>query len=357
MKVVQIIDSLDAGGAERMAVNYANGLADQISFSGLITTRKEGILKQQIQSNVHFLCLHKKSAFDYKAVFRLRKFLSSNKIDVIHAHGSSFFMGLLVKIIYFKVKLIWHDHYGDRIKNSLSNNWYIKMASLFFDGVIACNNELLDWSNKNLLGSHTVYLPNFTNASDATANQAVLKGIEGKRIVCLSNLRAPKNHKVLLEGFLNSEVVEKGWTLHLIGKENNDDYSSEIRKFVKDNNLEQAVFFYGVQNDIHTILCQGSIGVLASTFEGFPVVLLEYGQAGLAVVSTNVGQCPEIILEERNGLLFHPENSEELAASLVRLTEDETVRIFYSSNLKAYVYENFSSQKIIQKALDFYKSA
>jgi glycosyltransferase involved in cell wall biosynthesis len=357
VKVVQIIDSLDAGGAERMAVNYANGLAGQIAFSGLIATRRGGVLKQQIQSNVHFLCLQKKSAFDYKAVFRLRKFLSINKIDVIHVHGSSFFIGLLVKIIYFKVKLIWHDHYGDRIKNTLSNNWYIKVASLFFDGVIACNNELLDWSNKNLFTSHTVYLPNFTNASDPTLSQTVLKGIEGKRIVCLSNLRAPKNHKVLLKGFLNSEVFEKGWTLHLIGKENNDDYSNEIRSFVKDKNLEQAVFFYGVQNDIHAILSQASIGVLTSTFEGFPVVLLEYGQAGLAVISTNVGQCPEIILDERNGSLFHPESTEELSATLIRLTEDETLRIFYSSNLKAYVYENFSSRKIIQKALDFYKSA
>lgn len=357
MKVVQIIDSLDAGGAERMAINYANGLADQISFSGLIATRKEGILKQQMQSNVHFICLHKKSAFDYKAVFRLRKFLSVNEIDIIHVHGSSFFIGLLVKIFYFKVKLIWHDHYGDRIKNTRSNNWYIKMASLCFDGVIACNNELLDWSNKNLFSSHTVYLPNFTNASDVTANETVLEGIEGKRIVCLSNLRTPKNHKVLLEGFLTSKVFEKGWTLHLVGKENNDDYSNEIRSFVRDNNLKEAVFFYGVQNDIHAILSKASIGVLTSTFEGFPVVLLEYGQAGLAVISTNVGQCPEIILDERNGSLFHPEKSDELASLLIRLTEDEALRIFYSSNLKSYVYENFSSQKIIQKALDFYRSA
>jgi hypothetical protein len=29
------------GGAERMAVNYANALAGQISFSGLVTTRKK----------------------------------------------------------------------------------------------------------------------------------------------------------------------------------------------------------------------------------------------------------------------------------------------------------------------------
>jgi len=36
MRIVQLIDSLDPGGAERMAVNYANALTDIISFQELI---------------------------------------------------------------------------------------------------------------------------------------------------------------------------------------------------------------------------------------------------------------------------------------------------------------------------------
>ena len=32
MRIIQIIDSLEAGGAERMAVNYANALVDEISL-------------------------------------------------------------------------------------------------------------------------------------------------------------------------------------------------------------------------------------------------------------------------------------------------------------------------------------
>ena len=34
MRIVQLIDSLETGGAERMAVNYANSLSDTIDFSG-----------------------------------------------------------------------------------------------------------------------------------------------------------------------------------------------------------------------------------------------------------------------------------------------------------------------------------
>ncbi|MCL9805093.1 glycosyltransferase [Flavobacterium amniphilum] len=356
MKVVQIIDSLDAGGAERMALNYANCLKDEIEFSGLVVTRDEGVLKNQIEPDVHFLNLKRKGTFDFKAILKLRKFLSENKIEVIHTHGSSFFIGVLVKLIYFRIKLIWHDHYGDRVKDSLSNNLYIKTASIFFNGVIACNNELLQWAKKNLFGSNHVYLPNFTVNNLSHERKVVLKGIEGKRIVCLSNLRNPKNHMVLLEGFYKSGVSEKGWTLHLIGKDNNDPYSENIKEFIRNNNLENEVFLYGAQNDVYSVLSQTTIGVLASTFEGFPVVLLEYGQSGLAVISSNVGQCPEIILDGKNGLLFQPHDASQLAVELQKLTEDEALRVFYSSNLKSYVYQNFSGEAIIQKAIHFYKS-
>ena len=60
MRILQIIDSLEAGGAERMAVNYANALADKIDFSGLVATRKEGALRNQLSINVSYLFLNKK---------------------------------------------------------------------------------------------------------------------------------------------------------------------------------------------------------------------------------------------------------------------------------------------------------
>ena len=50
MRILQIIDSLEAGGAERMAVNYANALAITIEFSGLVATRKEGPLLNQVNN-------------------------------------------------------------------------------------------------------------------------------------------------------------------------------------------------------------------------------------------------------------------------------------------------------------------
>ena len=72
MRIVQLIDSLEAGGAERMAVNLANGLAKQVEFSGLVCTRKEGLLLAQIRAEVNYFFMAKKSALDLTALFRLR---------------------------------------------------------------------------------------------------------------------------------------------------------------------------------------------------------------------------------------------------------------------------------------------
>lgn len=68
MRILQLIDSLEAGGAERMAVNYANALTDAIDFSGLVATRKEGPLLSQLGNKVSYLYLNKKAAVDFKAL-------------------------------------------------------------------------------------------------------------------------------------------------------------------------------------------------------------------------------------------------------------------------------------------------
>ena len=59
MRVLQLIDSIDAGGAERIAVTFANALADQNQTSHLCVTRAEGVLKDQLNPAVGFHFLKK----------------------------------------------------------------------------------------------------------------------------------------------------------------------------------------------------------------------------------------------------------------------------------------------------------
>ena len=95
MRILQLIDSLEAGGAERMAVNYANALATTLEFSSLVATRKEGPLLGEIDSKVIYLFLNKKSKLDFGALWRLRSFVLQYAITHVHAHSTSFFIAFL----------------------------------------------------------------------------------------------------------------------------------------------------------------------------------------------------------------------------------------------------------------------
>lgn len=355
MRVVQLIDSLEAGGAERMAVNIANGLCNESSFSALVTTRKEGALKKSIQNNVVYSFLGKKSTFDLKAILRFRAFMRANNIYIIHAHGSSYFFAILVKITFPKVKIFWHDHHGNRLHKQKANR-VLKLVSLMFSGVFTVNEELKDWAKKKLFCNNIHFIPNFAVENPTEVATTFLKGEAGKRMICLANLRNPKNHITLLKSFATSEAKELKWTLHLVGYDKGDAYSNKLKQFVKDNDLEENVFFYGSCNDIGLILKQGNVGILTSTYEGFPVTLLEYGRANLAVISTNVGYCKSVIQQGVTGLLFDPLDEAELTKCINILLRDRNYAEKLSTNLQKFVDKNYSELFVVNSLINLYKT-
>lgn len=356
MRIIQIIDSLEAGGAERMAVNYANALAPEVAFSGLIATRKEGPLLNQINSNVSYLFLNKKSVIDMQSVFKLRKFVIENQVEIVHAHSTSFFLAFLLKLSCPKIKLIWHEHYGARVNQKGRDNLILYFTSFFFTSVFVVNYQLVEWVKKNLMVNHVFYIPNFAVLSENHPKVTQLKGDFGRRIVCLANLKNPKNHIELLSAFEEAKLYNLGWSLHLIGKDYTDDYSKCLKSFVKNKNLDYSVFIYDTKNDIQYILSQATIGVLCSTDEGFPVSLLEYGLAKLAVVSTNVGFCSEIVKENFTGLLFDPLNNQQIQSQLLKMVLDKTLRENSALNLNKLVLDNYSTEKVVQLLISKYKS-
>lgn len=356
MRVLQLIDSLEAGGAERMAVNYANSLSRKIEFSALIATRKEGQLVSQIDEKVSYLFLNRKKVMDLSAIFRLRNYIKENKIEIVHAHSSSFFIATLVKITFSRVKIVWHDHYGSRTKESIKQNRVLVLCSAFFSSIFVVNLQLRKWSENNMFCKKIFFIPNFSLSFNESYEITKLKGTDGKRIVFLANLKKPKNHILILKAFTELKLNEFGWSLHLIGKDYNDSYSDKLKSFVVANSLENHIHLYGGKKDIKYILSQSSIGVLASTEEGFPVTLLEYALSNLAVISTNVGYCSEIIKDSVDGFVFDPLSEFELIEKLKKITEDGRLRQSFANSFNNSVRKNYSEKVIIQKLVSAYKT-
>jgi glycosyltransferase involved in cell wall biosynthesis len=356
MRVLQLIDSLEVGGAERLALNYANALSERIALSALVVTRREGALKKQLNDKVSFLLLNKKNALDFRALLKLKSFVKHYKITIVHAHGTSFFTGVLLKLMYPKIKLIWHEHYGARAEESRWNNLILLLCSSFFYCTFVVNHQLEVWATKNLWTKKNFYIPNFAAFDDTILKETFLKGEKDKRIVCLANLKEPKNHIIILRAFAKMNLKELGWSLHFIGKDYKDDYSVVLKEFISKNNLDKFIFIYDSRNDIHHILSQATIGLLASTSEGFPVTLLEYGLAKLPVLSTNVGYCPSIIKDDFSGLLFNPLDVFQLQLQLYKMISGESLRISFALHLQELVLDNYSKEKVIDLLIMNYKT-
>ena len=354
IRVIQLIDSLEPGGAERMAVTIANGLLEEVGYSGLVTTRLEGGLRTTINQKVGYAFLNKKKAIDFSALLRLRTFVKINKVNTIHAHGSSYFFAVLLKLTMPSVRIFWHDHFGNRVK-SQKGYFLLRFFSIFFSGVFTVNEALKDWAQKKLWVKYVDFLSNFTSESEDEIPVTFLKGTPNKRIVFLANLHAPKNHILALKAFLNSKIASQDWTLHLIGKDKQDDYSQELKNFIHQNNLQEAVFIYGSCNDVKSILGQAKVGILVSSYEGFPVTLLEYGMAELTVISTNVGYCNTIIQNNKTGYLIPSDNNELLTEAFIKLANESHKNDTLAKNLNTFVKNNYSPEKVIQKIMEAYQ--
>jgi glycosyltransferase involved in cell wall biosynthesis len=114
------------------------------------------------------------------------------------------------------------------------------------------------------------------------------------------------------------------------------------------------ITFYGWRNDITRILCASDIAVLCSDNEGIPLTLIQAAQAGLPIVSTDVGSVSDIVKHQEGGLLVGC-SSTELANGLKVLIEDADLRARYGAAGKARATQFFSSKSMVQAHENLYR--
>ena len=114
------------------------------------------------------------------------------------------------------------------------------------------------------------------------------------------------------------------------------------------------MFLYGSCTDINSILKQANVGILVSTYEGFPVTLLEYGMANLGVVTTEVGYCSTLVENEITGLIVNPNSVNQISDKIDKIALDMYFRNDLSTKFNTFVCENYSANKIIDLILPFY---
>jgi len=113
------------------------------------------------------------------------------------------------------------------------------------------------------------------------------------------------------------------------------------------------IIFLGWRNDIDLILSASDIAVLCSDNEGIPLTLIQASQAGLPIITTNVGSVSDIVLDEETGLLTEV-SAKGIIRGVSKLLDnpDLSVRLGESGQVRAR--ELFSSKAMVKRHEDLY---
>lgn len=351
--VMQVVDSLDLGGTETVALNLANELPAGRFRKFLCTTRRErgmSPLAAALHPDVGRLSLDRTSRFDVGAMLKFQSFVRRENIGLLHVHGSALFFSRMAALLrpVPGVRMIWHDHYG-RSEFSDRPSTIYRLAVGGASGVIAVNQRLVEWAREELrMSSQRVwYIPNFVKPRVAAQGCPELPGKAGFRIVCLANLRPQKDHGTLLRAM---SIVSKAYPaahLLLLGGPVESEYAESLRREIAVAGIQDKVTLLGSVSGAAAVLRQCDIGILSSVSEGLPLSLLEYGWAGLPVIATSVGQCAEVLDHGRAGILCRPSAADELASALLFLLDSSVRRQEYGRRFQEFVRERFDPGTII----------
>jgi glycosyltransferase involved in cell wall biosynthesis len=125
---------------------------------------------------------------------------------------------------------------------------------------------------------------------------------------------------------------------------------------VKSESESLPITFLGWRNDIDKILSASDIAVLCSDNEGIPLTLIQASQAGLPIVSTNVGSVTDIVLDGVNGLLTEV-SSKGLIEGVSALLDDPVLGHRFGKAGQERAREFFSSRTMVERHQNLYSQS
>ena len=174
----------------------------------------------------------------------------------------------------------------------------------------------------------------------------------GKEVVVVhsSNLRPGKRIDLLLETVARVRPRDAFKLLVLAG-EPFAPFADHVRRL----DLADRVIVREKVNDIEDYLQVGDIGLYTSETESFCLSILEAMCFGCPSVSTRVGGIPEVVEDNRSGLLVPSGDVGALASALEALIHDETRRRTLGRVAQTRARELFSAEVIVPRYEALYR--
>jgi glycosyltransferase involved in cell wall biosynthesis len=129
---------------------------------------------------------------------------------------------------------------------------------------------------------------------------------------------------------------------------------ARVEALTKQLGLEDHVLLTGVRTDVPDVLAALDVAVLSSDYEGIPLSLLEFMDAGKPIVATRVGGIPEVIEDGVHGVLVPPRDEAALAAAIGGLLRDPDAAREFGARARDRCRSEFSLDRIVERLQELY---
>ncbi len=171
------------------------------------------------------------------------------------------------------------------------------------------------------------------------------------RLGIVGRIVEQKQHGVLLEACaLLQQRLPDAFRLDIVGIKDGP-FAAALDSRIAALGLGDIVRWTGFLADRDQLYGELDIVVAPAVDEPFGLTVAEAGSYGLPVVAARSGAFPELIEEERTGLLFEPGDATGLAQALERLVRDAALRRRLGEAARAHVGARFTIENMTERFL------
>jgi len=336
--VVTLVERLVHGGAERLAAEIATRLDPQRFASTLCVTRwthaghaASGELPQRLRAGaeaagVRFLGLDRSGTWDLPAWAPLVRLLRGGSVQIVHGHmhGSNAWAVVLGRLTRVPV-VVSHEHSwaftGGPVRGLVDR----RLIGAGSDAVIACSQEdrrrMIE--RQRIAPQKVRFVPNGIDGRTPTPGRDIRRELgvdpDAPVVGTVAALRAEKRLDVLLRAA--AQLVPRWPRLRVViageGAER-----PRLEALAAELGLGGTLLLLGARSDVPDVLQALDVAVVSSDFEGSPLSVMEYMEAGLPVVATAVGGLPQMIDDGVHGVLVPRRDPAALAEAIGGLLAD-----------------------------------
>lgn len=357
LRVTTMVDSLLAGGAERVAVELACALDRERFEPHVLVTRGDGPLRSLLEAaDVPFTMLDRTARVELAPWRAAHRHLATSA-DLLHSHkfGSNAWGALLSRSA--RVPLVVHEHNfseaPDRMRRVLDRRWIAARASR----VLCVSDSVADVERACGVPERLIeVVPNGVRLDAAWPRNAARAelGIQERSFTVgiVGRLRPEKAHDVLLEAVATLARAGRDVRLCVVG---DGPCRAELLLQAARLGIDGRVTWAGERRDAATLAAAFDVAVICSHWEGLPLAALEGMAAGVPLVATQVGGLPTL-LDGGAGLLVPPADPVALAAALDHLIEDDDDRARLARAGRTRVEERYSFDGMVSHVQQVYDS-